>query len=95
MLGWTEPFPGVFRKDFDGAEKIYRKISQSVAHLEKEHWCLHCICSFRFDPSPESAADSLREAWKLLRFESPGLSIVPDGLSKVYTVPKVAEAVEQ
>lgn len=94
MLGWTETSPGVFKKGFDGAEKIYRKISQSFAHLEKEHWCLHCICSLCFDPSPESAAERLREAWKLLRFEYPGLSVVPDRLSKVYTVPKAAEVVE-
>ncbi|BCR91315.1 uncharacterized protein ACHE_70158A [Aspergillus chevalieri] len=97
MLGWTETSPGVFKKDFDGAEKIYRKILQSFAHYGKEHWCLHCICSLRFDPSvhsPESTAGELRNAWKLVRFEFPGLSIIPDDLTKVYTIPTAA-AVEQ
>lgn len=88
-MAWTETTPGVFRKDFSGVEKIYRKMSIAFSHIGREHWGIHCVCSFRPGPSfpKRNTVTALREAWKALMIEFPGLTIVPDGLAKVFVVP--------
>ena len=88
-MAWTEATAGAFRKDFSGVEKIYYKISTAFSHLEKEHWGVHCVCSFRPGPSfqERDTITVLREAWKALMVEYPGLSVVPDSLTKVFVVP--------
>ncbi|KAA6409145.1 MAG: hypothetical protein FRX48_06698 [Lasallia pustulata] len=88
-MGWTESIPGVFRKGFGGAEEIYYKMSTAFGHVEREHWGIHCVCCFRPGPSfPKcDTISALREAWKALMMEFPGLSVIPDGLTKVFVVP--------
>ncbi len=93
-MAWTESTPGVFRKDFSGVEKIYRKMSTAFSHLGREHWGIHCVCRFHSGPSfaQRDTATALREAWKALMIEFPGLSVVPDGLTKVFVVPDAQAA---
>lgn len=88
-MAWTETTPGQFRQDFSGVEKIYRKMSTSFGHIGKEHWGIHCVCHFRLGHSfgKRDTGTALREAWKTLMFEYPGLSVVPDNLTKVFIVP--------
>ena len=88
-MAWAETAPGAFRKDFSGVENIYRKMSTAFSHIGKEHWGIHCVCRFHLGSSfginnPEIA---LRQAWKALMLEYPGLSVVPDNLTKVFVVP--------
>lgn len=96
-MDWTESAPGVFTKEFSGLEKIYRKMSTAFSHLEREHWGIHCVCRFRPGPSFQNrdTVSALREAWKNLMLEFPGLSVVPDGLTrKIFVVPD-AQAVDK
>lgn len=88
-MAWIETSPGQLRQDFSGVEKIYRKMSTAFGHIGKEHWGIHCVCHFRLGQSlgKRDAGTALREAWKALMFEYPGLSVVPDGLTKVFIIP--------
>ncbi|KAL9639045.1 MAG: hypothetical protein Q9164_001180 [Protoblastenia rupestris] len=88
-MAWTDTKPGEYRKDFSGVEKIYRKMSQAFSHIGKEHWGIHCVCRFHPGPSfgKRDTETALRKAWKALMFEYPGLSVVPDDLTKVFIVP--------
>ncbi|ERF73361.1 hypothetical protein EPUS_08303 [Endocarpon pusillum Z07020] len=91
---WTETAPGVFQEDFSGVEKIYRNMSTAFSHIEKEHWGIHCVCRIHLGPSFRNRhiVSALREAWIALMTEYPGLSVVPNGLSKVFVVPDVQAA---
>ena len=90
-MGWTETTPGEFRNDFSGVEKIYRKMSTAFSHIGKEHWGIHCVCHFRLSRSfgRRDPKIALREAWKALMLEYPGLSVTADDLTKVFVVPDV------
>lgn len=93
--GWVETSPGVFSTELGGLERIYRTASQAFKQLGHEHWGLYGVCSFEFEPgSSDSHSDralALRNAWISLRFEFPGLALVPEDLTrKTYTVPNAA-----
>lgn len=89
MDSWDDSTPRILRKDFDGEEKVYRFLSTAFNRFEKEHWSIYCVCALRVSPTytgpPLEIA--VRNAWKALRFEYPGLSVVPEGFTKVYVVP--------
>jgi hypothetical protein len=96
MTSWTETTER-FEKECDGEEKVYRALALAFNKLGKEHWCIYCACKL----SPDSLASraypaevELRRAWKALRFEFPGLSVVAEGFTKVYVLPD-AEKVEE
>ncbi|KAI2621283.1 hypothetical protein GGR54DRAFT_96454 [Hypoxylon sp. NC1633] len=96
-MSWSELSPGVFSKELDGVEKIYRYISQTFKPLGREHWGLYCVCTFELGSpfSPRDPTTALRDAWKALRHEFPSLAIRPDGLTnKKYTLPD-ASSVEE
>jgi hypothetical protein len=87
---WTEIAPGIWRKELEGAEKVYRDMSLAFQASGKEQWRLYCQCKVRFGESfvAFDAAKALEASWKRLRFEFPGLSLVPDGSSKLYKTPR-------
>ncbi|KAH8799836.1 hypothetical protein F5884DRAFT_811356 [Xylogone sp. PMI_703] len=90
MSSYTEVSPGTFKRECDGEEKVYRAMALAFNKLGKEHWCLYCLCALRFGPSftgASSIVDTLRQAWKALRFEYPGLSVVPEGFTTFYVLP--------
>lgn len=92
---WVEIGPGVFSTELGGLEKIYRTASQAFKQLGHEHWGLYDVCTFEFGPSfPSSDSDrafAVRNAWIDLRYEFPGLALVPEGLTKkTYTLPNTA-----
>jgi hypothetical protein len=88
---WTEKAPGVYEASLDGAETVYRKTATVFAPLKREHWRLHTICRFNFGPGYNGPADkeaALRQAWKALRYEFPGMIVAPeDGFKKIYKTP--------
>lgn len=88
---WTETAPGVYEASLDGAETVYRKTATAFAPLRREHWRLHTICRFNFRPGYNGPADketALRQAWKALRYEFPGMIVAPeDGFKKIYETP--------
>ncbi|RFU24276.1 hypothetical protein B7463_g12063, partial [Scytalidium lignicola] len=86
--------PGTFRKECDSEEKFYRSMALAFNKLEKEHWCIYCLYALRFEPSFTGACstvDALRQVWKALRFEYPGLSVVPEGFTTVYVLPDTSK----
>nr|ANM86398.1 putative voltage-dependent L-type calcium channel [Cladonia uncialis subsp. uncialis]AUW31100.1 putative voltage-dependent L-type calcium channel [Cladonia uncialis subsp. uncialis] len=93
-MAGTEKTPRQLRQDFGGVEMIYRKMSTAFGHVGKEHWGIHCVCHFRLGQSfgKRDTGAALREAWKALMFEYPGLSVVPDGLTKVFIIPDAQTA---
>lgn len=93
-MAWTEFTPGVFKTDFSGLEKIYYKMSTAFGHIGREHWGIHCVCGLRSDSSflKHDIVPALREAWKALMIEFPGLSVVPDGLTKIFVIPDAQAA---
>ena len=81
---------GTIKKECGNEEKVYRALSLAFRGLNKEHWCIYCICKISLaqsvteNSSPEAA---LRKSWKALRFLYPNLSIIPEGFTKLYLVP--------
>lgn len=69
---------------FSDYEKIYLNMSRTFAHMGKEHWAIHCVCSFQHASQNGGAdtASALKLAWKALLLEYPGLSVRPDGYTK-------------
>ncbi|KAI1746393.1 hypothetical protein F4680DRAFT_19849 [Xylaria scruposa] len=91
-MNWTVSSPGVFAQEFGGVEKIYRHVSQAFRPFGREHWGLYCVCCLKLDAQVLSSSDGysaiLRDAWRTLRREFPGLGIVPRGVSqKTYKLP--------
>ncbi|OKL55513.1 hypothetical protein UA08_09252 [Talaromyces atroroseus] len=87
---WTQTAPGVYEANLDGAETVYRKTATVFAPLSREHWRLHTICRFNFGPDyigPTDKETALRQAWKALRYEFPGMAVAPDGFKKIYKTP--------
>lgn len=88
-MTWTKTTTGELRENFSNVEKIYRKMSTAFSHIGKEHWGIHCVCHFCLGPSfgKRDTETMLREAWKALLSEFPGLSVIPDDLTKVFPHP--------
>ncbi|KAI1775064.1 hypothetical protein F4818DRAFT_417684 [Hypoxylon cercidicola] len=89
-MTWTEVSPGVYSTELGGVEKIYRFFSHLFKPTGREHWGLYCSCTLELGSpfSQRDPATALRDAWKALRQEFPGLAIVPDGLTKkTYVLP--------
>ncbi|EED22664.1 conserved hypothetical protein [Talaromyces stipitatus ATCC 10500] len=87
---WTQTSPGVYQANLDGAETVYRKTATVFAPLKREHWRLHTICRFNFGPGyngPTDKETALRQAWKALRYEFPGMTVAPDRSKKIYKTP--------
>ncbi|EHK44442.1 hypothetical protein TRIATDRAFT_176483, partial [Trichoderma atroviride IMI 206040] len=93
---WTEVSPGLWRKELEGAEKVYRDMSLAFQASGREQWRLYCQCEVRLGEGFEAfdLATALETSWKRLRFEFPALSVVPDGSGKVYTTPRSVQDVE-
>lgn len=82
-MSWKESENGTWRKELGGVEKVYRFQSTIFRATGCEHWGLYNVCKVRFEPTltavhPEIAPTLLRNAWKALRFEFPGLTLVVD-----------------
>ncbi|KAL8992185.1 MAG: hypothetical protein Q9169_007297 [Polycauliona sp. 2 TL-2023] len=63
---------------FSPYEEVYLRMSRAFKHLNKEHWAVHCVCTITHTPQPSnqnSTATALREAWKQLAIEYPGLMV--------------------
>ncbi|PON28513.1 hypothetical protein TGAM01_v202360 [Trichoderma gamsii] len=93
---WTEVTPGLWRKELEGAEKVYRDMSMAFQASGREQWRLYCQCEVRLK---EGFADfdlptALETSWKRLRFEFPALSVVPEGSGKVYMAPQSMQDVD-
>lgn len=89
-MDWVETGPGSFVKDMDGIERIYRTISQSFKALGHENGGVYCTCTLEFGGSFRNQDNTiaLRNAWKALRFDYPGLAVIPEGLNrKSYVLP--------
>lgn len=64
-------------------------MSRAFEPLEKEHWAVHCVCSISYKPSTAGdrsleAIKALRNAWKRLAVEYPGLTVRPLESTKHY-----------
>ncbi|KAI1379521.1 hypothetical protein F4677DRAFT_335278 [Hypoxylon crocopeplum] len=96
-MTWSEVSPGVFSKELDGVEKIYRHISELFKPLGREHWGLYFVCDIELGAhlSSKDLTTALRDAWKALRYEFPALSFRPDGLTKKTYVLPDASSVEE
>ena len=81
---------------FSDYEKVYLNMSRAFAHLGKEHWAIHCVCGIRCDRWNDDAemATAVEQAWKGLLYEYPGLSVKPEGSTKVFE-PLSEQVVEQ
>ncbi|OAF54251.2 hypothetical protein VC83_09527 [Pseudogymnoascus destructans] len=89
VMAWEETDLGVYRAVFGGSEKIYHKVATLFAHLKREHYRVHCVCSLEFSSEFEERdpATALKEAWKTLRTELPTLGVLADGPGhKVYKI---------
>jgi 15-O-acetyltransferase Tri3 len=83
-MTWNETNSGNLRSELGQVEKVYRNISTLFLPLNKEHWVIHCICTLQ--ALPGNIVDSLRNAWKTLRFEYPDIGVIPDGVAyKTYS----------
>ncbi|KAI4283253.1 MAG: hypothetical protein L6R38_002295 [Xanthoria sp. 2 TBL-2021] len=69
---------------FSPYEQVYLHMSRAFKHLDKEHWGVHCVCSIRHEVRPhgQSTEMALREAWKQLAIEYPGLTVRPVNFTK-------------
>ncbi|KAL9082887.1 MAG: hypothetical protein Q9165_008740 [Trypethelium subeluteriae] len=88
-MTWEETTPGVYRAELGGSEKIFHRVATLFAHLNREHYRVHCICRLEFGPEFQrrDPATALREAWKILRTELPALGVLLDGPAhKAYKV---------
>ncbi|KAJ2984005.1 hypothetical protein NUW58_g6152 [Xylaria curta] len=86
-MDWSETSPGVFEKEFGGAEKVYNHISKSFKALGREQWGLYCVCTVEVGQSlAQDIEASLQTSWLALRQKFPSLSVVPDGLGKRFNV---------
>ncbi|KAM0470899.1 hypothetical protein ACHAPX_009652 [Trichoderma viride] len=93
---WTEVTPGLWRKELEGAEKVYRDMSLAFQASGREQWRLYCLCEIRLEDG-SAAFDlvaGLKASWKRLRFEFPALSVVPEGSGKVYATPRSMKDVD-
>lgn len=84
MMDWSEESPGVFVKEFGGAERIYRHLGQAYKSSGREHWGIYCVCTFETGSSFQGRhlESALRHAWKSLAHCFPGLTVVPHGSAK-------------
>lgn len=88
-MAWEEIESGVYRAEFGGSEKIYNRVGGLFAHLKKEHYRVHFVCSLEFgsDFQGRDPATAVKEAWKTLRTELPTLGVIADGSThKIYRV---------
>ncbi|KAI1396511.1 hypothetical protein F4819DRAFT_475059 [Hypoxylon fuscum] len=93
---WKEVDTGTWVDDLDGAEKVFYNMSQAFKGLGKEHGSVYTVCKINVQGSgPKSPSEIiLRNAWKLLRFEFPALSVMVEDSKKKYLV-ATADRVEQ
>ena len=80
---------------FSDYEKIYLQMSKAFKSLKKEHWAVHCVCSITHKPRATddgtlNTQKALRDAWKRLAVEYPGLTVRPVELAKRYVPLNVA-----
>ena len=92
---WKESKAGTWLDEFDGAEKVFFKMSQAFLRVGKEHGSVNAVCKIGLQTSAlKRPLETLfRDAWKALRFEFPALTVVAEGSKKVY-LPPTAERVE-
>ena len=74
---------------FSDYEKVYLHMSRAFKPLKKEHWAVHCVCSINYKPQiPNDTTieigKKLRDSWKKLAVEYPGLTVRPVGFTKHY-----------
>jgi hypothetical protein len=77
------------QNQFSEYEKIYLRMSRAFKPLKKEHWAVHCVCSINHKPrtAGENTLDThkaLRNTWKRLAVEYPGLTVRPVESTKHY-----------
>ncbi|KAI1314102.1 hypothetical protein F5Y03DRAFT_336164 [Xylaria venustula] len=86
-MDWNETSPGIFEREFGGAEKVYSHISRSFKVLGREHWGLYCVCTVEVSQSlAKDIEDTLRTSWLALRQKFPSLAVVPSNAGKRFDV---------
>jgi hypothetical protein len=90
-MAWKSSEDGTWHKELGGVEKIYRFQSTIFRATGREHWGLYTTCKVKLETTLSEDADAaptlLRNAWKALRLEFPGLTLVVDGYEAVYPGP--------
>ena len=72
-------------QEFSDYEKVYLQMSRAFKPIGKEHWGIHCICSIQVhDKDFGLTIKSLRNAWKSLAVDFPGLTVRPVQFTKQY-----------
>lgn len=83
------PVGKLLQIQFSDYEKVYLQMSRAFKPIKKEHWAVHCVCSInlKLQTAGEGALDAhkaLKNAWKKLAVEFPGLTVRPVEFIKHY-----------
>lgn len=77
---------GLLHEEFSDYEKVYLQMSRAFKPLNRQHWAIYCVCHINYEPPVNGAGTetAIREAWKHLAVEYPGLTVYPSGFEKKY-----------
>lgn len=79
--------PPADAQQFSDYEKVYLQMSRAFKPLGKEHWAVHTVCTLTFDHvSNEETKTTIRNAWKCLALDFPGLTVRAVQFTKQYDV---------
>ena len=84
-MAWDSSGQGSWRRELGGLQKTYLLTSRAFGESASEHWGLYAVCEIDFALTKD-ASSVLRNAWKILRVEFPGLGVILDGCNAVYNV---------
>lgn len=69
-------------EEFSDYEKVYLQMSRAFKPIGKEHWGVHCVCFITKSTGQAVTEDEVRNAWKCLALQYPGLTVRPVEFTK-------------
>ena len=78
---------GYCERPFDSLKSFYRAISAGGAALNREHFFISAVVQLCLSPSIGDPRQTLRYAWKTLRYDFPQTAAYGQGDTYIYEVP--------
>jgi hypothetical protein len=87
-MSWSELSPGRYQRPLGENEELIKLIGDRAHPIGREQWSVTATATCKFPDSQETKwSETLREAWKLLRFEHPSIASTATDNSLEYVVP--------
>lgn len=88
-MSWSEASPGIYQRPLGDNERFIKLIGDRAHPAGREQWSVTATAAFKASDGRTATqwSDTLRKAWKLLRFEHPSIASTATDDTLEYLIP--------